>query len=472
MADPAVDKEIASNRSDGLAQNQPDETASPQSLSPQGIAQLLFFEERARDAETIEKICYRAAQDSADLLQAIQTIIVLDSGGRPSVKAVSGAEKVDAGSPYIQSVQRFVATCIQGGDDEQLNEEIVKDQIDEAVWPDDFGSRIYAVGLDFKGQRVGSLLIKREKDLGEAELRLLSRYLATVAHALLAKGIGARKQRTVRIRQFGIPAFIVALLAVLALVQVPLEIIAEAQIRPVDPVIVRSPLNAVVADILVEPNEQVVAGTPLVRLEDEELIAQLETARQRLEIARASYRQAQQLVLRDPDAASRLALLQSDVQLAQLEVAYVRDLLTKVEIKANEPGLVLAEDLRALIGKPVGVGERLMELADSGKVEVVAWIAPGDLIPLKEGQTGTLFLDSATSKPVDAVIERLDFLPTDTPLGGLGFRLVATPMKDPGLRIGASGSFRISGDKVSLGFYLFRRPWAAIRPWFGFFGSV
>lgn len=75
--------------------------------------------------------------------------------------------------------------------------------------------------------------------------------------------------------------------------------------------------------------------------------------------------------------------------------------------------------------------------------------------------------------PLDAlhaVVRHAAYEPQRTPEDVLAYRLVATLAAADGAappRIGMRGTARIYGERVSLFFYLFRRPITSLRQWLG-----
>jgi hypothetical protein len=135
-------------------------------------------------------------------------------------------------------------------------------------------------------------------------------------------------------------------------------------------------------------------------------------------------------------------------------------------IKAPNTGVTVFSDKQGLLGKPVAVGERIMQLADPGKIEVAIEVAVSDAIELKPDTRVKIFLDSEPLRAREARIVSADYLASVRPNNALAFRVIAKldePISLP--RIGARGTAEIYGGKVRLALYLFRRPLSALRQW-------
>ena len=126
----------------------------------------------------------------------------------------------------------------------------------------------------------------------------------------------------------------------------------------------------------------------------------------------------------------------------------------------------IAHAVRLILG--TAIGERIMEIADPSHVEALVDVPVGDAIVLKAGARVKLFLDAEPLKPRDAIIRAADYQARVRPGNVVSFRVVAgiEDGKAP-LRLGARGTAQLYGDKVSLGFYMFRRPLTVLRQWTG-----
>jgi len=75
-----------------------------------------------------------------------------------------------------------------------------------------------------------------------------------------------------------------------------------------------------------------------------------------------------------------------------------------------------------------------------------------------------LFLNTDPTRPLPASVYRVSYDATEGPDGSLGFIVKSTFDKDVALpRIGLKGTAKIYGDKVTLFYYLMRRPLASLR---------
>jgi len=259
-----------------------------------------------------------------------------------------------------------------------------------------------------------------------------------------------------------------AALAAAGALPVPLTVVGQGELVPREPVIVRAPLEGVIHEFHVAPNQQVAAGAPLFSYDDAALQSRLQVARQGLAAAQAEYRQAAQSALTDARAKFQLAGLVGRVQEKQAEVAYLAEQAGRGTVTAPQAGIALFDSVAEWIGKPVQTGERVVRLADPADVELEIWVSLADAVPLHAGDAARLFL---TANPLETLHARLRWLGYEAqprPDGSFAYRLRATLDDKPAdagapLRVGAKGTVRLSAGRVPLVYWLLRKPLAVVR---------
>lgn len=233
--------------------------------------------------------------------------------------------------------------------------------------------------------------------------------------------------------------------------------------------VVAAALNGVVEEVLVPPNSPVVAGTLLARYDDTELRNALEIADRETIVARAHLEKLQSASFTDRAAARELKVAEAELELALAESALARERLSNVEVRAPRDGLAVFQDARDLVGKPVTVGERLMEIVDPDELELTLRLPVDDSIVLQDGARVRVFLDSNPLAPLPAVLVRRSYRATAQDDGSFAYTLTAEAAQDDlaRARIGAHGTAQLFGDRHALFFIVFRRPYSWLRQRFG-----
>jgi hypothetical protein len=248
-----------------------------------------------------------------------------------------------------------------------------------------------------------------------------------------------------------------------AFIPVPMSSLAPSEIIAAEPILVTAPIEGVIGDILAAPGAWVEKGAPIVKYVDVKLRNDAEVAARTRAVAEARHFKVVQSALATQKEMQDLALAKAELDVANAEWEYAVALLDRSTIRAERTGLLIYSSKSDWIGKPVSVGERLMEIGDPAKSEIKIELPVSDAIALKAGGTVSLFLDGDPLRSIDATIARTSFRPMLTAEQQLAFRVHAKFADGQPRRIGLRGVARVNGEPVSLWFYLFRRPIAAVR---------
>lgn len=438
------------------------------------VAALLGLEQQLRKASSLAQLFYVLVNQTHRSIPYTQAI-VLQRDGR--VAAVSDVPTVDYTSPYIAWAERLGKAILEQGHAAQP----------QVLGPVSIGAELAAEWRSLElpdqllwqplvveareGETVGALLLLRDKPWGEAERGIAQHLGATAGHALFAlsrhqpfNSIGKR------LRQRRVVWVAAVVLLALMLWPVRLSTLAPVEVVAKDPFVVAAPLDGAVKRVSVQPNQVVDSGEALAYMEDTELANREAVARQTLSVAQAELKTVQQSGFMDPRQKARLAELEAEVKLKSAEWQFARSRLERSIIKADQPGVVVLDNPDDWKGQPVRVGERIMLVANPEKVELEVMLPVKDSIALAPGAEVKVFLDNDPLNAWSAILSHAGYTPKPTADQQFAYRLIAQLDKQANLqvpRIGLRGTAKVYGDKVSLFFYLFRRPITAFRQWLG-----
>lgn len=434
------------------------------------LSALFDVERRARGAQSLSTLRFIAVNETRGVVDFRQAAILEPGVAGLQVFALSDIPAVDRSTPYVQWLERMVQAIPEG---EGGVVPVVADDLpdwERDVWADLSPPSALMVPLaPPDGKPVAWLWVAREAAFSSAERYLLEHLGEVYGHALGALspkrtqgGVG----RWLKSRLFWI-IFAVLLVGVLAL-PVRLTALAPAEIVARDPTIVAAPMEGVVKEVMVKPNGKVEKGAPLVRLEDLEARNRVEVAEEALEVAEARFRRAQQEAFGSPESRAKLATLEAEAELRRTELRFARQRLDQVVIKADHAGIAVFDDRGKWAGKPVRTGEQILKLADPADYELLIRLPVKDAIVLESGAPLKLFLDAHPLDPVPGEVQRTAYQPVVSNQDQLVYRVTAGLNEErPYLRVGLSGTARVDGPRVSLAYYLFRRPITALRQMVG-----
>jgi len=243
---------------------------------------------------------------------------------------------------------------------------------------------------------------------------------------------------------------------------------APVKVMAKDSIVVSAPMDGVIADVVVPPNTMVLQDRLLFRYEDTNVRNQFKVAEKQLAVARAEHSQAVQGGFSDPQRKADAPLKEAEVSLKETELAYAKEMLTQIEVRAPQAGLLLYTDKADWVGKPVSVGERIMEIADPQRIELRIDLPVSDALLLKEGADVVAFFDALSLESFAASVSRASYHAEVLPGDVLAYRVTAElAATDPRIRIGWQGSAKVYGERGPLAFLLFRRPFTALRQLLG-----
>lgn len=422
------------------------------------LAHYLKLERQARAAASTEVLSYSMVNDSQPLFGYRHAALLITG----KVRALTGVSVVEPNAPFVVFIERLGAR-LAAGERFALAGVVPPESVDQASrddWQALSAPHAFWLPLtDRQGQVFGGLWLARDYPWNDAEQVLLAQLGDCYSHAwrALQPGKPWRLRWPARTRWALAAAFLLVLL-----VPVRQSVLAPAEVVPRNGQVVAAPLDGVIAEFLVKPNQPVQTGQVLVRFDATSLKAQADVAERTLGVAEAELKANSQRAFSDADSSARLDLLAARVEQKRAERDYARDLLARSEVRAERNGIAVFADAQRWTGKPVRTGERLLEIADPAQAELRIELPVADAIGLEPGAAVALFLDSDPLNRHNATLERSAYQAQSTSAGQLAYRLDAAFANTPP-RIGLRGTAKVFGERAPLALYLLRRPLAALR---------
>ena len=433
------------------------------------LYELLQLEAMIRDAESLRALHFLIVNESRKLIPYRQAFILSADTVHKNVfrlQAASSIAVVERNSPFAQWLEHTISILSK-----ESNMDSVR-RIDASSCPDKIKDDWKEHSLPFAlwcplalpdGRRLGGFWLAREAPWKDGEAILAKRLADTCAHAWFAL-LGKEKLKRSKHYERAIIASVVFIIFSFFVIPVRISALAPVEVVAKNPVIVTAPIDGVISDVLYSPNSIVKQGVTLIRYEDTGLRNQYEIAVKTLAVAVAEYQKVAQGAFNDIRSKSQVALSRAQVELKQAERDYAEELLQQVEIKAQASGILIYSDKADWVGRPVQVGEQMMQIADPDDISLRIFLPVDDSIFLVEGADAKIFLDVDPLNSIDARVTYSSYEAEVTPDNVLAYRLEAEfSNPDEIQRIGLQGTAKIYGERVSLFFYLFRRPLATLR---------
>ncbi|MEO1206400.1 MAG: HlyD family efflux transporter periplasmic adaptor subunit [Pseudomonadota bacterium] len=454
--------------------------SAPKPLNPGGSS----HDRDAANTEVILKVDdrIRAAGDETELLHVIanetrtlvgaRQVFVLRAGkrGQWRVAAVSSLALIERETPFVRWIESLAVGVSRDGRvgegfEFSLPAYCQADDPEVKTYP--FQNFYWQPLALSDGTAFAGLLLARERFWQKPDTALLSRQAGVYVSAWKAlfgeRSLRARPKRALRLGWVGA----VAALG-LSFVPVPMTALAPVEIVARDPHRVTAPLDGVVDDVLVQPNQLVRRDEPLLRYEDTTLRSRFEVADQDMKVARARFDRAQQAAFTDQDARHQLASLRHELDLKVIERSFAEAQLAQSVVRAKRDGVLIFNDRDDLVGRPIRIGENLMEIADPKQIAARVDLAVADAIVLEGGADVRLFLDADPLSSVSAKLVSVGYHAEANSTQQLTYKLNAA-LTDPAMtaRIGSRGTAQLFGRTVPLIYFLLRRPIAAVRQYVG-----
>lgn len=446
----------------------------------QSAVVLLELGHLARAAANMQELEFLLVNDTRLLVPYRQAVWWNSEQG---LVALSGVVQADRNAPYAQWLaavcQHYAAAKVEGNGARLVSAADLPAQLAQAwqqwlpahaVWlPLGIGGSQKSASQD---SRAGMLLAGPEP-IAMDRLRLLSEWGDMWAHAWQAQQrqrdwspkLWMQRVRARKARVWWRKPSVWVTAAVLAIAAWPvhLTVLAPGELVAAQPAVLRAPLDGVVEHIHVQPNEIVKQGQPLFSLDGAQIASRLEVSAQALQTAEAEYRQSAQLALGDPRSKSQLAALVGKIGERRAEQAFLLDQSQRTQVLAPQDGMVLFDSPSEWIGKPVQTGERVMRIAQPDAVEVEAWLPLGDAITLEPGAPLLLYLAADPLSSIQARVRYVAYDAVARPDGTYAYRVRAEVTHADKARIGLKGTAKLQGDRVSLVYWILRKPWASLR---------
>ncbi|OZI71595.1 efflux RND transporter periplasmic adaptor subunit [Bordetella genomosp. 12] len=417
--------------------------------------------------------------------------------GSGQVAAVSGLPQSDPNAPYVQWLSSLCKTLIRARPAakadpaaaqvagqhapvlppraqirlftaEELRSEapLLADEW-SAWWP---AHGAWLPLADRSGRTLGAVVFARDQPWTAVDTVLLTELGQVWAHAFQAFAPRAswRARAGSLLRPGRQQRRVLLAMLVVCLIPVRLTVLAPAEVTPQDPFVVRSPLDGVITELHVQPNQPVQAGTPLFSLDATTLQSRHALASKNFDTAQQEYRQTAQMAVTDDRTRLDMIDRQGKLDQSRVELDYSARQLARVNVNAPHAAVAVFSDPNEWTGKAVAVGEKVLVLADPARVQLTAWLPVADNIDVQPGTPVTLYPKSSPLASYDARIESIAWKAEPTPDGVLAYRvrasLQAGAAQPP---LGAMGTARIQGPWVPAIYYALRRPLTQVRQWLG-----
>lgn len=314
---------------------------------------------------------------------------------------------------------------------------------------------------------VGALLLERKTPLSTTEidhLELVASVLGHVVAQLLVQQQSLMKKGQMLIVQklnslMGPRASLnrlvtVALLilgALLVFVRGDYTVTANATLEGFTQQAIVAPYNGFIAQANARAGDIVEAEQVLGRMDDRDLVLELQRVASEEEELTRQYRQALATLNQ-----SESRITKARVDEANARWSLLKRRLDQVELRTPITGIIITGDLSRSIGAPVEKGDLLFEIAPLKAYRIVLQIDESDIDEIVVGQQGEVILTSHPTRKIPFIVENIASVLTSEQDLGVVFRTEGALTGDyEFLRPGMEGVARVSIGQRSIGWIIF-----------------
>ncbi|WP_025563567.1 HlyD family efflux transporter periplasmic adaptor subunit [Psychromonas sp. SP041] len=442
------------------------------------IAQLLQLEENCRNSEEIKELAYIIVNETRELVSYDQGILLSHMDNKLTVEAISDVSVVETTSPFTQWINDVAKRLVKLDSSSSLRVVNVEKDLTEQQKTEmkDFSPmNLLWVPLKMTRQNIEIeyylLLFKNTvwQDKEKALLKHIASSYRYFLFSLYKSNFKLWRRSSSFISKYA--KFFVIIIILLMFLPIRLTVLSPLEVKAKDPVVVTSPLNGAVDTITVLPDQVVKKGDLLVKLESVDFKNSYIIAERTFEVAKAQLHTTKQNSFIDYKLKSKIAGFEAEVKLKKAEMDFAKIQFDKTIIKAEDNGTIVINDPNEWSGKPVVVGEKILLIANKQKIQIQIMLPVTDAIFLNDNALVKIFFDNDPLNTWNGKISQIYYEPELTPQSILSYKIIADfdQIDENGYipKIGLRGTAKIYSDKVTLFFYLFKKPITSIRQWVG-----
>lgn len=456
-------------------------------LKASRMATLLGIEAGAREAETVEALAIKAVNDPRALTGFEQAFCLqYKNGSHYRTIAITSQADVNRSAPVVQFIEACAKkiSLVENPDEAHefnINEIDTEWSKEQATYPYRYCYWLPILCPETKNsgeksifsgnarEQLGAILLTKKTPWREVDIIVLKRVIDTYAHSWHALVLGKKSKPTLHNKKKLIGAMCATAFAIAMFIPIPYTAVAPAQIVAKNPWVVSAPIDGVIEEVLVNPNDTITEGQQLLSFVDTTLRNSATIAESELSLAEARFENIKRSALIANEGRREIAIADAERKLADIQEKYARELLNKVNVHAPKNGIILFTDKNDLNGQPVSTGQKIMEIANPEEVAISIEVSPGDELTMELGQEVDVYLDVDPLNPIKGTLTRANFKAKPTETGSLAYiGIVDLQLNSENIpRIGLRGTAKLNAGKTALGFWLFRKPIVILRRTFG-----
>ncbi|HCE45561.1 MAG TPA: hypothetical protein DET40_18630 [Lentisphaeria bacterium] len=309
--------------------------------------------------------------------------------------------------------------------------------------------------LDFAQKEQASvasaILSLLRENYGESLFFILNRHRTPMVNRFMDRREWLRPSRIMLIL---LVLFLISTVAV----RVRQTVSADFEIVPEKEIIAYSPFDGRIAACHFKSGDIVKAGDAIVDFDTEERVFNLNSARNEFNKTSAQYDLIQRQSFQEVAKRGQVKLLELQKEKSSIDIRRNQWYIDKSKVSAESDGILDIGESNKLEGKAVRPGEKLFEILETKSLVAEISLDERNATVLGQDCRVALYLHARPESTLQGEIISISPKPilTETKKYCYLIRVRLTGDKQQNLICGMRGIARVSGKKVSLGYYLFR----------------
>lgn len=417
---------------------------------------LLELQRKAQESPSRPALIHVMVNDTYRLVPYAQAFFWSYRDGQVRLEKISGNAVLEPEATYNLEIAAMIAG--------QVKEFSPRQRIVRAC-PENETRHVLLLGIITPdGETLGGIWIEHTDPYPDADLHLLEELALTYAQCLELAELRERRTWIQGLRNLtGLRRYIPIAILLLCLFPVRLTVTAPAEIISREAEVVTVPFDGIIEDVEVSPGDRVDEGQLLLTMEHTALKGKTDIAGQELISARSTLARLKREALANPEKKSDLKAYEEEVKAKEIEYDFASKQSEKSELRAARSGVAVFSDPHSLKGKPVSSGDKVMEIADPERFELLIRIPADAMIEFDQRSNAGFYLNVAPLANYRAVIRSIGYQASLDEDGLLTYKVHASPETHETLRIGLKGTAEIRGRWTILSYAVLRRPLASLR---------
>jgi len=252
-------------------------------------------------------------------------------------------------------------------------------------------------------------------------------------------------------------------------IHVPLRVVAPCEIAAKQPIIATAPLDGVIAEVMVKNGDYVQQGQLLFSYQKMVLLQNLSAQKNELQYSKAQLDRAVVLSQKRAENLAQIAGLTLQVEKQKAIYDLMRYQTDKLDYFSPRQGTIVLDDAEQWRGRPTAIGEKILLIADQKETKIKIWIPESDNITLHRDRPIKIILNIHPDKTLFAKVSSIASYSRIDDRGVPSFLAEAQWIEDKEYpKLGLKGTAVLYGEKVTLLYWIVRRPWTVLRNFIGF----